>query len=787
MRKARSRFVLLASVSTVWLALARPANANPGERFQPASTAASDYRALRDIARIVLQPASRATLETEGQPMCAIERSGRIVCAGGGALGTRRRAPPASSSFETPCFGAAGVFDGPGGDPLVALNLLNLENGLCAIGQSGRVYCASAATAPLLAWADRDAPKSRNTRPRAIALTRSAALYDDMTLRLRDERRARFGPSLAIVGVPARPVAMTETEGPLQTGAGLCLLTDSHQVYCALGTSASPVRFTPVAAPHDAHMPGPTAACDAEACGGPLTEVLELAAAGTSHTCALVAGGEVVCWESPGDRPWRLPRFTDPVSIAVSGLGVCAVTRAGGVECLGVDWAGHTITEPLSAVPGLSEVDSIATHGDGLCAITLAGRVDCRMVPARSPSEPLTSDEDDLYAAPPPDEWYADETQPAVAILGWTRDIEDLVFAGTSTHFNTSTTPLIGVTTDGRLLGMRPTADFEERGPLAFVRGLPCLSVDGRAFCRRHEGFRWGPWEPADTMTQAGAAPLGQSPPGPWWLSLPSGVDSLVADLEGVPELLEKSGLSALELVGWDGTPCLRVDDGTVRCVRRMGARVELVPVPAARYDRHDLCAAFVDGPGADDEPLRGVVDIDGSHGTACALLENRDIACWGQLDRLPHGANRKSRRYAPRIVARIQGAVEIAVTSDFVCARVEPSGKVRCLGSAGLGRAPGRWGGFGDSPVDLVGLDGVSRLTSLPDRPVACAWSQRARGAATHARSPSAERRDPQTDPEGALRAALNEGRAVCWGDEDALHNLNATFLGSPVFLTPL
>ncbi|HRE88992.1 MAG TPA: hypothetical protein PK095_07605, partial [Myxococcota bacterium] len=141
-------------VSTVWLALARPATANPGERFQPASTAAGDYRALRDITRIVLQPASRATLETQGQPMCAIERSGRIVCAGGGALGTRRRAMPALPAFETPCFGAAGVFDGPAGDPLVALNL---DDGLCAIGQSGRVYCASASTAPLLAWADRRA------------------------------------------------------------------------------------------------------------------------------------------------------------------------------------------------------------------------------------------------------------------------------------------------------------------------------------------------------------------------------------------------------------------------------------------------------------------------------------------------------------------------------------------------------------------------------------------------------------------------------------------------------
>ncbi|HRE88993.1 MAG TPA: RCC1 domain-containing protein [Myxococcota bacterium] len=567
-------------------------------------------------------------------------------------------------------------------------------------------------------------------------------------------------------------------------------MTDSHQVYCALGASVSPVRFKPVAAPRDAHAPGPTAPCDAEACGGPLTDVLELAAAGASHTCALVTGGEVVCWESPGDLPWRLPRFTDPVSIAMSGLGVCAVTRAGGVECLGVDWANRTITEPLAAVPDLTEAVRVAMQGDGLCAITLAGRVDCRMVPARSSSEPLTSDEDDPYEALPPDEWYAEATQPAVAILGWTRDVEELAFAGSWAHFNAATTPLIAVTTDGRLLGMGRNADLERRGPFAFVPGLPCLSVGGRAFCRVHEGQRWGPWEPARPAPEAGAPEPDPNPSygglrGPWWLTLPKTVDGLAADLDGVPELLEEIGLTALELVGWDGVPCLRVDDGTVRCVRRMGTRLDFVPVPAARYDRHDLCAAFVDGP--DEEPLARVIDLDGSHTTACALLENRDIACWGQLDGLPHGANRKSRRYAPRIIARIHGAVEIAVTSTFVCARVEPSGKVRCLGSAGLGRAPGRWGGFGDFPVDVVGLDGVSRLVSLPAWPLVCAWSRRTPDGATRSGGPSVERKDPQTDPDGALRAALVEGRAVCWGDEDALHNLNATFLGSPQFLTSL
>lgn len=796
---ARLAPLLPALASAAMLTVASPAMAAPDGRFLPSSTAASDYRSLRDIARLFLQPAFRGTLETHGQPMCALDRAGNVTCAGVSAVALRRPGAPPSPAFATPCFGAPGVFDGPDGDPLVTLNL---EMGLCAIGQSGRVYCWDHHSQPVLDWADRDEarPEGAN-QTRAIALTKFAALYDDGTIRERKARLDRFGPPRAITGLTGRATTMTQTDED-----ELCLLTDRGQVYCthAERQSArtgkdprSPLHFERVAAPRVDRGLGPIETCKKDNCREPLDGVVEIAAAGVAHTCALIrpapaspqsasgGGGEIACWETPDDRPWLLPRFSDPVSFAASGSAVCAVTGDGGVECIGFDWMPHGPTEPLARVPGLRDVLRVALGRDGLCAITREGRVDCRMVLSPPIPEPPSDDEDEDEDDRPP-EWFTAKPHPAVAIIGWTRDLADLAFAGTWTEFDESTTPLVGVTSEGALLGTRPPPGIDSRGPFSLVPGLPCLASGGKTFCREIVSDRWGPWQPIATTSHRPTSASQILAAQPWWLTLPNtAVEDLGADLSGVADLVAQSGLEALELIGWDGVPCLRLSDQTVRCVRRMGTRTELVPVPAPRRDRFDVCSAFVDGPG--EAILERVIDIDGSHHTACALLENRDIACWGRTGALPRGIPDQPRRWAPRVVTNIQGAVEIAVSSDFVCARIEPAGEVRCVGSAGLGRAPGRWGGFGDRPQPLIGLSGITRLASLPDHPVACAWSRRSSEWPTPGLRPRTERKDPRADPHGALADALADGQAVCWGDEDALRYLNATWLGEPVPLKRL
>jgi hypothetical protein len=218
-------------------------------------------------------------------------------------------------------------------------------------------------------------------------------------------------------------------------------------------------------------------------------------------------------------------------------------------------------------------------------------------------------------------------------------------------------------------------------------------------------------------------------------------------------------------------------------------------PLPTKAGSGSDICSAYI-AKTADraSEDLRGVIDLDGSQRTLCALRDNGDIACWGDLSRLPFdglesevgesaaAAVLAGRHFAPRVLATVADAVELAVTPRFVCARTR-TGEVHCVGDAGRGKAPGRWGGFGPTPRRLVGLTGLTHLSTLPGHPLVCGFVSAAPGPRPEDRSSGRmpERSDPREDPFAALAEALADGQAVCWGDDEALRFLNATWLGRP------
>jgi alpha-tubulin suppressor-like RCC1 family protein len=118
-------------------------------------------------------------------------------------------------------------------------------------------------------------------------------------------------------------------------------------------------------------------------------------AAGGLHTCAITAGGAVMCWGDDADGQLGNGASADsatPVAtgltgvkaIAAGGAHTCALTSGGGVECWGLNAYGQlgdgTTTNSGKPVPvsGLaSGVVAIATGESHTCALTSTGGVQC--------------------------------------------------------------------------------------------------------------------------------------------------------------------------------------------------------------------------------------------------------------------------------------------------------------------------------------------------------------------------------------------------------------------------
>ena len=123
--------------------------------------------------------------------------------------------------------------------------------------------------------------------------------------------------------------------------------------------------------------------------GAPVTAI----AAGSDHTCALVAGGSVECWGANGDgqlgdgtlrgpqscegspcatAPVAVRGLSAAIAIAAGGGQSCAVLTGGTVDCWGAG-AGAT---PV-AVKGVSSAISVSVGTDHACALLGSGGVEC--------------------------------------------------------------------------------------------------------------------------------------------------------------------------------------------------------------------------------------------------------------------------------------------------------------------------------------------------------------------------------------------------------------------------
>ena len=102
-------------------------------------------------------------------------------------------------------------------------------------------------------------------------------------------------------------------------------------------------------------------------------------AAGDLYSCALATGGQVTCWGAIGDQETDELFGATPVlvsgarAVAAGGGRPCAVLDGGKVTC----WRGNEVRVAPVLVPGVSRASGVAEGSSHVCAVLNDGQVAC--------------------------------------------------------------------------------------------------------------------------------------------------------------------------------------------------------------------------------------------------------------------------------------------------------------------------------------------------------------------------------------------------------------------------
>jgi alpha-tubulin suppressor-like RCC1 family protein len=456
-------------------------------------------------------------------------------------------------------------------------------------------------------------------------------------------------------------------------------------------------------------------------------------AAGSSHSCALLAGGEVACWgqNNDGQLGKGAASATEPGPVSVAGIGgvgllsgataiaagdkhSCAILTGGAVACWGDNSTvqlgdGSGINQPFpvsvkSAGGGsqLTGIAAVVAGGHHTCATTTSGGALCWGDKEYGQLGAPVPDGEQLYPTAVtglagPVAALAAGNNHSCALLGdgsvlcWgTRGEGGVAILGDG-YGGLQPQPIV-VTTDGStVVGGAVAAGFE----------FSCAIVGGGVRC-------WGSGDYGQVGNGGGQPDS----------AVPVTVSYSGAPLSGIVEVATGSRHA-----------CARRDDGTVYCwgynsSGQVGSGTTggiLTPVIVALAG-----------------PATGL-----AAGTnhSCAALMDGSAQCWGSNDSGQLGTG-TGNTPTPTLVQGLAGAevTAIAAGAFHTCAVVKSgaaTGAVRCWGSNGFGQLgnPAAGSGVSSTPVHTDLLDGTS----------------------SQAASISA----------GAYHtcASLLSGKAVCWG----------------------
>lgn len=215
-----------------------------------------------------------------------------------------------------------------------------------------------------------------------------------------------------------------------------------------------------------------------------------------------------------------------------------------------------------------------------------------------------------------------------------------------------------------------------------------------------------------------------------WTGSVSPGLPNLTAaDITAsvAPVPVQVPGVSgARQVVGSTWSACAVLDDGHVACWG-FGPRGDGVELDAA-WNTGAAPLVMVDG-------LDDAVAITGAWGVWCALRRGGEVACWGMNSSGQLGNGGGAEAWSPVAVHGISTAVALDTNGDTTCA-VLASGHVRCWGSNSSGQ-------LGDGTTD--------------DSPVPVDVTDRAIEDAV----------DVVVGAQGFVCAIRRGGTLVCWGED--------------------
>jgi alpha-tubulin suppressor-like RCC1 family protein len=411
---------------------------------------------------------------------------------------------------------------------------------------------------------------------------------------------------------------------------------------------------------------------------GSLTGLVATVDGGDSHTCAVVLGGEILCWGSNGYgqigvntsalrlAPVSVQGLSEEIdAITGGGLHTCVLTSAGGVKCWGNnkygqlgDGSTYDRLTPVDVTGLSSGVTSISTGGFHSCAAMSGGGVKCwgentwgylgdgTMIQREVPVDVVGLDEEVIDLA------LGLKHSCALTNVGsvkcWGSNFNGRLGDGTNAH-NPMPVNVVGL----GLGVVQIEAGAEHTCAVMNTGGVNCW---GNNFNRQlGDGTQSDRWTPVNVV------------------GLASGVIDVAGGTYHTCALTDQTNVLC-----WGGNFSGQVGDGSVI--------VRTIPVDVSGL------------------PL-GVIDIAAGGFHSCALFGNNVTMCWGDNWTGQLGDGTTIIRLTPVNVLPLSGEVgAIAAGSQHTC--VLPSGAPPvCWGMNVFGQISDGTIPYHQLPVEVVGL----------------------------------------------------------------------------------